>query len=89
MWYGARSIKENIYQEEYEELDRKHENFSYHLVLSEPLPEDLESGWNKDDPLKKQTSSSEHLKKENLNIWMSRKKLFTMSVGHLFITLVF
>ena len=52
MWYGARSIKENIYQEEYEELDRKHENFSYHLVLSEPLPEDLESGWNKDDPLK-------------------------------------
>ena len=52
MWYGARSIKENIYQEEYEALDKKHENFTYQLVLSEPLPEDLESGWNKDDPLK-------------------------------------
>ncbi|MCP5469765.1 MAG: NADH:ubiquinone reductase (Na(+)-transporting) subunit F [Chlamydiales bacterium] len=51
-WYGARSIKENIYQEEYEELDRKHDNFRYHLVLSEPLPEDLEAGWPKDDPIK-------------------------------------
>lgn len=52
MWYGARSLKENIYQEEYEELERKHPNFKYHLVLSEPLPEDLEKGWPKNDPLK-------------------------------------
>ncbi|MFZ0565086.1 MAG: NADH:ubiquinone reductase (Na(+)-transporting) subunit F [Chlamydiales bacterium] len=51
-WYGARSLKENIYQEEYEELDKKHENFSYHLVLSEPLSEDIEGGWPKEDPLK-------------------------------------
>lgn len=51
-WYGARSLKENIYQEEYEELDRRHDNFSYHLVLSEPLPEDLEQGWPKEDPIK-------------------------------------
>ena len=48
-WYGARSLKENIYQEEYETLDQAHENFRYHLVLSEPLPED---GWPKDDPIK-------------------------------------
>ncbi len=48
-WYGARSLKENIYQEEYEELDKKHDNFRYHLVLSEPLPED---SWPQDDPLK-------------------------------------
>ncbi|GAB4230225.1 MAG: NADH:ubiquinone reductase (Na(+)-transporting) subunit F [Chlamydiales bacterium] len=52
MWYGARSLKENIYQEEYEELDKKYDNFSYHLVLSEPLPEDIEKGWVKDDPIK-------------------------------------
>jgi Na+-transporting NADH:ubiquinone oxidoreductase subunit F len=51
-WYGARSLKENIYQEEYEELDRKHDNFTYKLVLSEPTKEDIESGWPKDDPLK-------------------------------------
>ena len=52
LWYGARSIKENIYQDEYEELDAQFENFKYHLVLSEPLPEDLEAGWPKDDPIK-------------------------------------
>ncbi|MCB1113245.1 MAG: NADH:ubiquinone reductase (Na(+)-transporting) subunit F [Chlamydiia bacterium] len=52
MWYGARSLKENIYQDEYEELDKSHPNFSYHLVLSEPLPEDFEKGWPKDDPVK-------------------------------------
>ena len=51
-WYGARSIKENIYQEEYEELDKAYDNFRYHLVLSEPLPEDLAAGWPKNDPIK-------------------------------------
>ncbi len=52
MWYGARSLRENIYQNEYEELAKKHPNFSYHLVLSEPLPEDIEAGWPTKDPLK-------------------------------------
>jgi len=52
MWYGARSIKENIYQEEYEQLEKEFPNFKYHLALSEPLPEDLEAGWPKDDPIK-------------------------------------
>lgn len=52
MWYGARSIRENIYQEEYEQLAKEFPNFSYHLVLSEPLPEDIEAGWPAKDPLK-------------------------------------
>ena len=52
MWYGARSAKENIYQEEYEQLDKDFENFTYNLVLSEPKPEDVEAGWQKDDPVK-------------------------------------
>jgi Na+-transporting NADH:ubiquinone oxidoreductase subunit F len=52
MWYGARSIKENIYQEEYENLAKQFANFSYRLVLSEPLPEDIEKGWPAKDPLK-------------------------------------
>jgi len=51
-WYGARSLKENIYQEEYEELDKEFDNFSYYLVLSEPLQEDFEEGWSKEDPVK-------------------------------------
>lgn len=52
MWYGARSIKENIYQKEYEELEQQFPNFKYNLVLSEPLPEDIASGWPEKDPLK-------------------------------------
>ncbi|MDP1880479.1 MAG: NADH:ubiquinone reductase (Na(+)-transporting) subunit F [Parachlamydiaceae bacterium] len=52
MWYGARSIRENIYQKEYEELEKKFPNFKYYLVLSEPLPEDIEAGWPTTDPVK-------------------------------------
>lgn len=52
MWYGARSLRENIYQEEYEKLAKEFSNFSYHLVLSEPLPEDIAAGWPAKDPLK-------------------------------------
>lgn len=52
LWYGARSLKENIYQKEYEELEKRFPNFSYKLVLSEPLPEDIEKGWPAKDPLK-------------------------------------
>lgn len=51
-WYGARSLKENIYQNEYEELERQFDNFTYNLVLSEPLAEDVAAGWPKTDPLK-------------------------------------
>lgn len=52
LWYGARSLKENIYQEEYEQLQKEYPNFTYRLVLSEPLPEDIEKGWPAKDPLK-------------------------------------
>ena len=52
LWYGARSLKENIYQDDYESLDREFANFSYHLVLSEPTSKDLNEGWPKDDLLK-------------------------------------
>lgn len=52
LWYGARSLRENIYQQEYEELEKKFPNFHYKLVLSEPLPEDLAAGWPSKDPVK-------------------------------------
>ena len=44
-WYGARSLKEMFYDEEFRELERKYENFSYHTALSDPLPEDSWSGY--------------------------------------------
>ncbi|MBT8079168.1 MAG: NADH:ubiquinone reductase (Na(+)-transporting) subunit F [Gammaproteobacteria bacterium] len=39
-WYGARSLKEAFYVDEFDTLAADHDNFSWHLVLSEPLPED-------------------------------------------------
>lgn len=52
LWYGARSLKENIYQKEYEDLEKQFDNFKYNLVLSEPLPEDIAAGWPNKDPVK-------------------------------------
>lgn len=39
-WYGARSRREMFYHEEFDELAATHENFSWHVALSDPLPED-------------------------------------------------
>ncbi|MCH1430728.1 MAG: NADH:ubiquinone reductase (Na(+)-transporting) subunit F [Chlamydiales bacterium] len=52
LWYGARSLKENIYQDEYEKLAKDFENFDYRLVLSNPTQEDIDAGWDLDDPVK-------------------------------------
>jgi Na+-transporting NADH:ubiquinone oxidoreductase subunit F len=39
-WYGARSLREAFYVEEFSSLARQHDNFSWHLALSEPVPAD-------------------------------------------------
>jgi len=39
-WYGARSRQELFYQNYFDGLAAQHANFSFHPVLSEPLPED-------------------------------------------------
>ncbi len=39
-WYGARSLRESFYNEEFDALAEKNDNFSWHLALSEPLSED-------------------------------------------------
>ena len=39
-WYGARSRQEIFYEDYFEELEKAHRNFSFHLALSAPLPED-------------------------------------------------
>ncbi len=39
-WYGGRSLQEVFYAEEFEQLAREHDNFAFHLALSEPQPED-------------------------------------------------
>ncbi len=39
-WYGARSRQEMFYDEEFSALAEKCDNFTYHVALSEPQPED-------------------------------------------------
>lgn len=39
-WYGARSRKELFFGEEFNALAKSHANFSYHVALSQPSPED-------------------------------------------------
>lgn len=43
-WYGARSLRETFYAEEYDALAEANPNFEWHLALSEPQPEDNWSG---------------------------------------------
>ena len=43
-WYGARSLREAFYVEDFDQLAATHPNFSWHLALSDPLPEDSWSG---------------------------------------------
>jgi Na+-transporting NADH:ubiquinone oxidoreductase subunit F len=43
-WYGARSGQEVFYQDYFEGLARQFPNFSFHLALSEPQPEDNWAG---------------------------------------------
>ncbi|HIZ52003.1 MAG TPA: NADH:ubiquinone reductase (Na(+)-transporting) subunit F [Candidatus Pseudomonas excrementavium] len=39
-WYGARSLREAFYVDEYDKLAAEHDNFEWHLALSDALPED-------------------------------------------------
>lgn len=39
-WYGARSLSELYYDEYFENLEKIHSNFSFHVALSEPLKSD-------------------------------------------------
>lgn len=44
-WYGARSLREMFYAEEYDALAAAHSNFEWHVALSDPQPEDNWSGY--------------------------------------------
>ncbi|WP_169392785.1 MULTISPECIES: NADH:ubiquinone reductase (Na(+)-transporting) subunit F [Psychrobacter] len=44
-WYGARSIREMFYVEDYDELEKEFDNFEWHVALSDPLPEDNWEGY--------------------------------------------
>ena len=43
-WYGARSMREMFYHDQYLELEKEFPNFSYNVALSEPMKEDNWTG---------------------------------------------
>ena len=43
-WYGARSLREAFYIDDFDTIAAEHDNFEWHLALSEPLPEDEWTG---------------------------------------------
>jgi Na+-transporting NADH:ubiquinone oxidoreductase subunit F len=43
-WYGARSKNEIFYEEDFRAIEKEFPNFSFHIALSEPRPEDNWTG---------------------------------------------
>lgn len=43
-WYGARSLRELFYKEDYDMLAAENDNFKWHIALSDPQPEDNWTG---------------------------------------------
>ncbi len=43
-WYGARSLKELFYEEDFRAIEQRYANFSFHVALSDPQPEDEWTG---------------------------------------------
>ncbi|WP_257281422.1 MULTISPECIES: NADH:ubiquinone reductase (Na(+)-transporting) subunit F [unclassified Endozoicomonas] len=44
-WYGARSLREAFYVDEFDKLAEDNPNFTWHLALSDPQPEDNWEGY--------------------------------------------
>ena len=58
-WYGARSLREAFYIDDFNAIQAEHDNFEWHLALSEPLPED---GWTGDTGFIHQVVHDNYLK---------------------------
>ena len=43
-WYGARSLREVFYEDEFRAIEKEFPNFRFHLALSAPVPEDKWTG---------------------------------------------
>ncbi|GAA6138493.1 NADH:ubiquinone reductase (Na(+)-transporting) subunit F [Arenicella sp. 4NH20-0111] len=44
-WYGARSKREMFYVEDFDRLAAEHDNFEWHVALSDPMEEDAWDGY--------------------------------------------
>ena len=56
-WYGARSFREAFYIEDFDEIQKTHDNFEWHLALSDVIPED---DWDNPDAPSRQPLGAKH-----------------------------
>ncbi len=83
-WYGARSLREAFYTDEFERLAQENPNFQWHLALSEPLPEDH---WNGPVGFVHQVLFEHYLKKhpapEDIEYYFCGPPMMNKAVVHL------
>jgi Na+-transporting NADH:ubiquinone oxidoreductase subunit F len=44
-WYGGRSLRELFYIDDFRNIEKEFPNFTFHIALSEPMPEDNWTGF--------------------------------------------
>ncbi|MGQ6241024.1 NADH:ubiquinone reductase (Na(+)-transporting) subunit F [Serratia sp. IR-2025] len=44
-WYGARSLREMFYEDDFNQLQAENDNFTWHVALSDPQPENNWTGY--------------------------------------------
>ena len=83
-WYGARSLCEMFYVEDFDKLAAGHDNFAWHVALSEPLPED---NWDGDTGFIHQVVYDNYLKDhpapEDIEYYMCGPPLMNEAVMHM------
>jgi len=87
-WYGARSSREAFYQEDFDEIASKYENFEWHLALSDPLPED---NWTGDTGFIHQVVHEKYLKNhpapEDVEYYMCGPPMMNQAVTNMLLDL--
>jgi len=80
-WYGGRSYKELFYLDDFQEISDNNDNFSFHIALSDPQPED---NWEGLTGFIHQVLYDEYLKEhpapEDINYYLCGPPMMTASV---------
>ncbi len=83
-WYGARSMREVFYKEQFDAIAAEFPNFTWHLALSEPLPED---NWEGPTGFIHQVINNEYLSKheepEEIEYYLCGPPMMNSAVTHM------
>jgi len=87
-WYGARSVREAFYQDDFDQIAGDYDNFDWHLALSDPLPED---NWKGDTGFIHQVVLAKYLEKhpapEDVEYYMCGPPMMNQAVINMLLDL--